>query len=217
MERLVFIGATSLWKLYHEIVMSEQKPYGLEIVGFVDDDPAKISSGYAELPVLGSMKELPSLVKQYELTSGAVLLGPRNMKLRKKMAMIIEEAGLKAMTFIHRKSILADEVTIGKGAIIGIGVILSQNAEVNDHCCVLAGATVGHDNSVGKYAFIASGAILQGNVKVGESVFIGPGVIVTDGVTIGAGSIIGAGSLVNKNIQSSVLAYGSPAKIIKQL
>lgn len=55
----------------------------------------------------------------------------------------------------------------------------------------------------------------KGPVKIGKNSWIGTGVIIVDGVEIGEGCVIGAASLVNKNIEDYGIAYGSPAKVVK--
>ena len=46
---------------------------------------------------------------------------------------------------------------------------------------------------------------------------IGMGSIIMPGVTIGEGAIIGAGSLVTKDIPAWTVAWGSPAKVMRQI
>ncbi len=45
---------------------------------------------------------------------------------------------------------------------------------------------------------------------------IGVGVIILPGVTIGKGTFIGAGAVVTKNISAYSVAYGCPARIVRQ-
>jgi len=54
-------------------------------------------------------------------------------------------------------------------------------------------------------------------ITIGANVWIGSGAIIMPGVTIGDNAVIGAGSVVTKNIPENTLAYGVPAKIVKQL
>lgn len=54
-------------------------------------------------------------------------------------------------------------------------------------------------------------------VKIGSNVWLGSGVIVFPGVVIGDNTVIGAGSVVNKDIPANSIAYGVPAKVIKQI
>lgn len=52
-------------------------------------------------------------------------------------------------------------------------------------------------------------------VVIEDDVFLGSNVRVLKGVTIGRGSVIANGSVVIKDIPSSVVAGGIPAKVIK--
>jgi acetyltransferase-like isoleucine patch superfamily enzyme len=61
------------------------------------------------------------------------------------------------------------------------------------------------------------GNIEYGKVKIGNNVFIGVKTVIMPGVTIGDNVIIGAMSLVTKDIPSNVLAFGQPAKVIKEI
>lgn len=54
-------------------------------------------------------------------------------------------------------------------------------------------------------------------ITIGKNVWIGGGAIILPGVTIGDNAVIGAGSVVTKNIPENTLAYGVPAKVMKQL
>ncbi len=54
-------------------------------------------------------------------------------------------------------------------------------------------------------------------IRVGNNVWIGGNVVVLGGVTIGNNVVIGAGSVVTKDIPDNSLAYGVPARKIKEL
>ena len=54
-------------------------------------------------------------------------------------------------------------------------------------------------------------------ITIGNNVWIGGGAIILPGVTIGDNAVIGAGSVVTKNIPESTLAYGTPARVVRQL
>ena len=55
------------------------------------------------------------------------------------------------------------------------------------------------------------------SVHIGKNVWIAANVTILPGVTIGDNSIIGANSLVTKDIPANVIAYGTPAKVIKPI
>lgn len=72
--------------------------------------------------------------------------------------------------------------------------------------------------NVGDNVTIGHSAIVHG-CSVGNNVLIGMGAIVMNGAQIGNDCIIGAGALVTENmvIPDGMMAYGSPAKVIRPL
>lgn len=64
---------------------------------------------------------------------------------------------------------------------------------------------------------IRHGSFSFGPIKVGKNARIGAYSVILPGVTIGEGSIIGANSLVTEDIPPFSIAFGSPAKVIREL
>ena len=58
---------------------------------------------------------------------------------------------------------------------------------------------------------------MRRGIHLKKGCLLGSGVTVLPGVTIGEGSIIGAGSIVTKSIPDWCVAFGNPAKVIKNI
>lgn len=54
-------------------------------------------------------------------------------------------------------------------------------------------------------------------VTIGNNVWLGANVVICPGVTIGDGTVIGAGSVVTKDIPSSVVAFGNPCRVYREI
>ncbi|HJL14866.1 MAG TPA: gamma carbonic anhydrase family protein [Sandaracinaceae bacterium LLY-WYZ-13_1] len=74
------------------------------------------------------------------------------------------------------------------------------------------------ETHIGDDCTVGHGVILHG-CTVGDRVLVGMGSILLDAATVGSDCIIGAGSLVTMRteIPSGVLAFGRPAKVIREL
>mgnify|MGYP003683018363 CR=1 FL=1 len=81
-------------------------------------------------------------------------------------------------------------------------VVIEDDVQIGSHCSIYSISTI--DDYYGK-------VILKKNCKIGSHTTILPG------VSIGTNSIIGAHSLVNKDIPSNAVAFGVPAKVVRQL
>jgi len=80
------------------------------------------------------------------------------------------------------------------------GVDIEDDVQIGSHCSIYSVSTI--DDTKGKVT-------LKKNCKIGSHSTILPN------VTVGENSIIGANSLVLCDIPDNVLAFGTPAKIIR--
>jgi len=82
------------------------------------------------------------------------------------------------------------------------GVIIEDRVQIGSHCSIYTISTI--DNKEGLVH-------LKENCKIGSHSTIMPN------VTIGKNSIVGANSLVLVDIPDNVVAFGTPAKVMRKL
>ena len=95
-------------------------------------------------------------------------------------------------------------------------VKIGEASNVQDNAVVHTSKNFGVQ--IGNNVTVGHSAIVHG-CTVGNNVLIGMGAIVLDGAVIEDNCIIGAGSLVTqgKLIPAGSLAFGNPAKVVRQL
>ena len=81
------------------------------------------------------------------------------------------------------------------------GITLEEDVQIGSHCSLYSVSTI--DNK-------------EAPITIKRNARIGTHSVVMPGVTIGENVIIGANSFVNKDIPANTIAYGSPAKVIKE-
>lgn len=118
---------------------------------------------------------------------------------------------------IHKYTSVASTAGIEQGVIINPGVVIASYCSVESHVFVNRNVSIGHHTTIGAFTQINPAVNIAGRCSIGKNVIIGMGAIVIDGVSIGDNSIIGTGSLVTKSIPDNVIAYGSPAKVIRDV
>ena len=82
------------------------------------------------------------------------------------------------------------------------GVRIESHVQIGSHCAIYSVSTI--DGKEGP-------VLLKHNCRIGSHCVILPG------VTVGENSIVGAGSLVNRDIPDNVVAWGTPAKVMKKI
>ena len=103
-----------------------------------------------------------------------------------------------------------DKLRLGKYTDIGAftyinakhTVTLEENVQIGSHCSIYSHSTI--DDKTGPVT-------LKKNCRIGTHSVIMPG------VTVGENSVIGAFSFVNTDIPANVMAYGVPARVIREL
>jgi len=112
-----------------------------------------------------------------------------------------------------------EHISIGDGSYLNVNCVLLDGGKITlgQHCLIGPGVqllTINHalapEARLEKFNFAK-------DVNIGNNVWIGAGAIILPGVTIGDNAVIGAGSVVTRNVNSSSLYAGNPARKIKSL
>ena len=132
---------------------------------------------------------------------------------------------ISSSAFVADNATVRGDVTLGECSSVFFGAVLrgdrapitiGSGTNIQDNCVV----HVDYDYPVvvGQNVTVGHGAILHG-CTVGDNTLIGMGTIVLNGARIGRDCIIGAGALVTqgKVVPDGSMAYGNPARIIRQL
>lgn len=182
-----------------------------EVVGFIDEDPARHGLSLNGRRVLGDFRWFEGV----DRTSVKVIAGVGSPRLRKKLVESAAALGLSFCNAVHPNVTKSDSVAIGQGVVIAAGTALTVNIAVGDHVVLNQDVTVGHDATIGTFCNIDPGVHLSGNVTIEEGADLGTGAVVIPGKRIGAWSVIGAGAVVTADIPARVTAVGVPARVIK--
>lgn len=211
---IVIVGARADGhaKVVLEILLSMNR---YTVAGFIDDDPSKKGQTIRNYPILGSMAELPELIKQHTITGGMVAIGHNAM--RRKLSADLEKLGLELVNAIHPTSHFDSDVVIGKGCYIGQGVMVVTGSVIGNAVNIHTGTTIDHDNILADGANLGPGVHTAGRVKIGQDAFLGAGTIVIPDGSVGEGAITGAGSVVLKHVDAYTQVLGIPAKFHKNL
>ena len=118
---------------------------------------------------------------------------------------------------IHPSAVVGAAVTSGRGLHVSPLSVIAPYASLGDFVVINRNVSLGHHTRLGNFVTLNPGVNIAGICEIEDKVVIGAGSVVLDKIKIGKSSIIGAGSVVTKNIPDGVIAYGSPAKVIRDI
>jgi sugar O-acyltransferase (sialic acid O-acetyltransferase NeuD family) len=212
MGGLVVWGTTGQAKVLAEFAPA----LGFDIAVFVDNDPQAISP-LPGLHVLPGPEGLKAWLEDRPLggLAGAAAIGGWKGGDRLQILKLFRDFGLATPALIHPAAFVARDAEVGPGAQLLAGSRTCALARIGEGAILNTGASVDHECVIGPGAHLAPGAVLAGCVEVGAQAFIGPGAVVLPHVRIGPEAIVGAGAVVVRDIPPAVVAYGSPARVIR--
>ncbi|WP_321828239.1 NeuD/PglB/VioB family sugar acetyltransferase [Maribacter dokdonensis] len=212
MQNVIIFGASGHGSVVLDCLEKEGK---FNVIGFVDSFKKKgtIINGYQ---VLGSEFDLPFLINRFNISGGIIAIGDN--WIRKQIADRIMKIvpNFSFVNTVHPKAIIGKDVLLGCGNVFMPGAIVNANSIIHDFCIINTNSSLGHDGIMDSYSSLAPSVCIGGNLKLGRFSAISLGVNVINGIEIGEHTVIGAGSLVVDHFGNNVIAYGSPARIVRK-
>lgn len=109
--------------------------------------------------------------------------------------------------------VIEDGVQIGANTVIARGAI--DNTILKCGCKIDNSTFISHNVQIGEDSFIVGETILFGSSRIGDRALVSGNSALSNYVVVGDDTTIGQSSLVTKSIPSGKIAFGSPAKVIR--
>lgn len=116
---------------------------------------------------------------------------------------------------IHPMATYSKTTILTGGHYFAPHITLSPFVTLGKFTLINRNSSIGHHSEIGDYVVVAPGSNFASCVKIGHGTYVATGVTMVDGIKVGSNVLIGAHSLVTKDIPDGVVAYGVPAKIIR--
>jgi sugar O-acyltransferase (sialic acid O-acetyltransferase NeuD family) len=213
-SRLAIVGVGGHGLVVADAVLASGKH---DLVGFVAKTPGVSREVEALAPWLGSDDDLIGLVEKHGVDAIAIAIGANHSRrvvmerLRKELP-----SYMNFPPVVHPTATVGFCVNVGAGAVILSGAVVGPGSQIGEGCLVNTRASLDHHGALGDYASLAPGVTTGGNVRVGEGSAVSIGAIVLHGRSVGAWSVVGAGALVVDDVPDGVVAYGTPARVVRE-
>ena len=210
---MLIVGAKGFAKEVLEVLHQLNEIENLVFFDDVNEDAPDLL--YNQFPVL---KTIEKVSEYFKTVDPSFTIGIGNPILRKKLADKFEFiGGIFSSTISPLANIGSYDIKIGSGTNILSGVIISNSSKIGMGCIVYYNSIITHDSNIGDFVEISPSATLLGRCAIGSYSQIGSNATILPDIVVGKNVIIGAGSVVTKNIPDNCVAFGTPAKIIKEL
>jgi UDP-N-acetylbacillosamine N-acetyltransferase len=183
------------------------------IVAFLDDvHPDRTGTSFCGAPILGGREQLPRL-REDGVKHLLVAIG--DCRTRLALADVAIQHGFDLATIVHPRAVVAGDVLVAHGTVVMAGAVINPGCTIEDNVIINTSSSVDHDSIIHSGAHVGPGVHIGGSVVIGPGTWIGIGTILKDNVTIGRGAVVGAGAVVLKDIPDGVVAFGTPARVIR--
>jgi sugar O-acyltransferase (sialic acid O-acetyltransferase NeuD family) len=211
MRKIVVVGSSGQAKVVIDILRRQAE---FHVVGLIDRFRS-VGEATLDLPVLGGEDDLPRLMLAHSLEGVVVAIGDN--QVRSIVAARVAELcpGLAFVSAIHPSAQIGMDVSIGPGTVVMAGAVVNPCTRVGRFCILNTNCSLDHDGVMDDFASLAPRAVTGGNCRIGTGAAVGIGAVLLHGVSVGEHAVVGAGSLVTRSIGARVVAYGSPARVIR--
>lgn len=207
MSSAFIVGCGAHGRVVLDTMIAQKK---WDSIAFIDDNQDLFGTTINSAKVVGDLSSI-------DAANAGIVVAIGHPEIREKLARRIEQANIPFINAIHPTAVIQPSAQIGVGNVFFAQSVINSNASIGNHVIINTAAVVEHDCVIHDFASISPGCQIGARVEVGKYTFFGTGAIVNLRVKIGSGSIIGAGSLVLHDIPDNVLAYGVPAKVIREI
>jgi sugar O-acyltransferase (sialic acid O-acetyltransferase NeuD family) len=213
-EDLIIIGAGGFSRdIAWAVEECNQTKPRWNLLGFLDDDPAKAGTIVSGYPVLGGIANSASY------PDARLVLGVASYKNRGARRSIVEHMKWspgRFATIVSPYAHVSHLTSIGHGCVILRLAVVSMDVVIGNHVLISSSCVIGHDAELSGYVTLAAGVRISGSVRVGEDVYAGSGSVIRDGLKIGAGALIGMGAAVFHDVREGQTVVGNPAKPLRK-
>jgi sugar O-acyltransferase (sialic acid O-acetyltransferase NeuD family) len=211
MKNIVIIGGGNQ---AHYVIDIIERTGKYNIVG-ITDSIHPVGTDRFGYKIIGRQEDILELIDQHQIYGGIIAVGDNWIRENIYLQVSSLAPNFEFINAIHPSVIIGNNVKIGKGVTAMANVIFNPKSIIGDFTFFATGAQIEHDCIISDFASISAGSITGGHVKLGKYSALTLGVTVLDRLEIGENTVVGAGSLVLKSLPSNILAYGNPAKIIR--
>lgn len=213
MRNLIVVGASGHARVVIDIV----RRAGIHrVVGLVDRD-TPIGTSVLGCTVVGRTEAIGDCAMAAGADGFIVAIGDNAARERVTREIQRSAPQLELVSAIHPSAEIGDSVVIGAGTVVMAGVVINALTRIGVGCIVNTRAAIDHDGVLGNFVSVGPGCVIAGTCTFGDGATIGIGAVVVQQRTIGERAVVGAGATVLHDIPAYTVAFGTPARVQREI
>jgi UDP-2-acetamido-3-amino-2,3-dideoxy-glucuronate N-acetyltransferase len=147
-------------------------------------------------------------------------------------AIVYRGASLGKDVFVADLATIRENVEVGDETIIGRGVAVENKVKIGRRCKIETNSYITALSEIGEFCFVAPEVCFTNDNFVGRTkerfkyhkgvtmkrgARVGANSTVLPGLVLGEDCLVGAGSVVTENVPARMVAYGSPARVVREV
>ncbi len=213
MRNLIVVGASGHAKVVIDAIRSAGTH---KVVGLVDRD-TPVGTSVLGCSVVGRTGAIADCAAALGADSFIVAIGDNAARERVTREIRSAAPHLDLASAIHPSAEIGGSVEIGAGTVIMAGVVINALTRIGVGCIVNTRAAIDHDGILEDFVSIGPGCVIAGTCSFGHGATIGIGAVVVQQRTIGERAVVGAGATVLHDIPAYTVAFGTPARVQREL
>lgn len=165
--------------------------------------------------VLGNLGDLNRLIVEQQIQGIVLSVGDNWLRATMASTILAAAQHIAFPNVIHPSAQIGKSVSLGHGNVVMAGTVINSGAKIGNFCILNTNCSVDHDVVLGDYVSFAPNTCAGGAVEVGDYAAVCLGSNIIDRIRIGAHTVIGAGSTVVNDMPANIVAFGSPARKIR--
>lgn len=211
LTNIAIIGSSGHAKVIIDIVENQ----GLYSIAGLFDSYREVDDLTLGYKVLGKLSELPILLNRHGINGLLIAIGDNFSRSQVVTKIKNLCPDIEFVQAIHPRAYIGNDVEIGEGSVVMAGAVINSSSSVGEFCILNTNSSLDHDSVMKDFSSLAPGVVTGGNCHISCYSAVGIGATLAHGITVGEHAIIGAGSTVLDTVDSHVVAYGTPAEIIR--
>jgi sugar O-acyltransferase (sialic acid O-acetyltransferase NeuD family) len=206
-EALVVLGTGAHAKVVIEVLEAAGQ---YDILGVCSGDPAAPETvcGYENL---GTFNILEKLRDQGVKFAAIGVGGWTDNSFREEVFNMAKAKGFELVRAIHPSAIIASNVVIGEGSMIGSGVTIMTEAIIGRNAIISSAALISHETIIADHVLISGAAKVGAQVHIDEGAVVAFSATVNSRVTVGSKALGASGAVAIKNVKPGTRVFGTPA------